>query len=99
LRGATIGGGHDAASWEGDADASEARSGVIARGALAAPGVASADAITDWNKNMFDALPVARIAATGHADPARGVVERVLQVRPRVRGPPNDETDVIAQVL
>jgi hypothetical protein len=46
---------------------------------------------------MFDALPVARIAAIGHADPARGVVERVLQVRLRVRGPPNDETDVIAQ--
>jgi hypothetical protein len=70
---------------------------LIALAALAAPGVASADVVTDWNKNMVDALlvartapqPATRVGAIVQAsvfDAVNGISGRYEQFRPDVLG-------------
>jgi PAP2 superfamily len=71
---------------------------VAALGALATPGLASADVVTDWNRNMADALLVAHtapqpatragaIVQTAVFDAVNGIARRYEQFRPDVIGP------------
>jgi hypothetical protein len=68
---------------------------LTALGALAGPGAASADVVTDWNRNMVDALyvahtapqPATRIGAivqTAVFDAVNGISRRYEQFRPDV---------------
>jgi PAP2 superfamily len=70
---------------------------LTAIGALATPGVASADVVTDWNRNMADALlathtapqPATRVGAivqTAVFDAVNGISHRYAQYRPDVVG-------------
>jgi PAP2 superfamily len=70
---------------------------LSAIGALAAPGVASADVVTDWNRNMADALlvahtapqPATRVGAivqTAVFDAVNGIAGRYEQFRPDLIG-------------
>jgi hypothetical protein len=70
---------------------------LIALAALATPGVASADVVTDWNKTMVDALlvthsapqPGTRIGAivqTSVFDAVNGISRRYAQFHPEVLG-------------
>src|SRR6266487_5584330 len=70
---------------------------LIALAALATPGVASADVVTDWNKTMVDALlvthtapqPGTRIGAivqTSVFDAVNGISRRYEQFHPEVLG-------------
>jgi hypothetical protein len=70
---------------------------LTALGALAGPGAASADVVTDWNRNMVDALyvahtapqPATRVGAivqTAVFDAVNGIAGRYEQYRPDVVG-------------
>jgi hypothetical protein len=70
---------------------------LITLAALATPGVASADVVTDWNKTMADALLVSRtapqpgtrigaIVQTSVFDAVNGISRRYTQFHPEVLG-------------